>query len=234
MSRALFETAEDISTEMSSVYSACIEQFSLCSLEKSLVDKLVLDFFSEEGYYEPWIALSNELKADTNKNLSGELQTPPPVAFLKERSAIRSLLMRGDISEAITKINDLNFLILEKSPEVHFSLLQQKILETMHSSPEEDILEHVQEKLSPLVLESPELLPRLEEVLLQYIFKNPADIMKSRQKLARYINFKILEAFQVYPSKELACTIKESLALHDSLPSNSPLKSLINRATFGL
>lgn len=224
MSRVFFEASDDLSAEMSSIYSACMEQFSLCSIKRSQIDKYILDFFAEEGYYEPWTALAKDMQSASGEHAQSP---PPPVIFLKERSEIRALIVNGKISETISRINDLNPQLLEKSPCVHFSLLQQKILETMNMFPEEDVLEQIEKELTPIVLESPELLSRLEETLIQYIFKNTADIAKKRRDLARYINHNILLSFRFQPRRELLNAIRESQELQETLPHNSPLNSFI-------
>jgi hypothetical protein len=223
MCRIFFEGGEELSAEMSSAYSACLEQFSQCSLKVSDIDKLVLDFLAEEGHYEPWLDLAEE---------SGLNESSPPLPYLQERSRIRELIIQGQIAEAASKINDLNPMILEHSPAAHFLLMQQKLLEE-EGLEREELLEKIEKELSPIVLKSPELLPNLEEAVLRCIFKSRDNLVERRKEVARSTNRSILSSFRIAPKQELLLALKESHTLLETLPANSPLKRLIPLKIYG-
>lgn len=78
-------------------YTLCLEHL-LTFLLTSDLNRLIMDYLVIEGY------------KSAAEEFSDEANVPPPVDFesIESRMVIREALQRGDIEEAISRMNDLN------------------------------------------------------------------------------------------------------------------------------
>ncbi|XP_006454688.1 lish motif-containing protein [Agaricus bisporus var. bisporus H97] len=160
---------------------------------KEDLNRLVMDYLVIEGY------------KSAAEEFSQEASLTPPVDFesIESRMDIREALQRGDVEDAITRVNDLNPEILDTNPALYFRLQQQKLIEYIRHGRIVEALEFAQEELAPRGEENPEFLAELERTMALLAFdctSNPpaaiADLLSSAQRLktAGEVNAAILES----------------------------------------
>ncbi|KZS96121.1 hypothetical protein SISNIDRAFT_407865 [Sistotremastrum niveocremeum HHB9708] len=140
-----------------------------------------------------------------------DLQDTPPIDFdaIESRLSIKDAVQRGDLREAIEKVNDLNPEILDTNPQLYFHLHQQRLIELIRQGRISDALQFAQEELAPRGEENPEFLNELERTMALLAFdptQSPsaaggapseiADLLQpaQRMKTATELNTAILES----------------------------------------
>lgn len=68
---------------------------------------------------------------------------------IEERMKIRNAIQKGNIDEAIERVNDLDPEILDTNAELYFHLQQQKLIELIRSGDVTAALNFAQEELAP-------------------------------------------------------------------------------------
>ncbi|KAG1825849.1 CTLH/CRA C-terminal to lish motif domain-containing protein [Suillus subaureus] len=167
----------------------------LCEVQvtKDDLNRLIMDYLVIEGY------------KSAAEEFSDEANVPPPVDFesIESRMVIREALQRGDIEEAISRMNDLNPEILDTNPALYFHLQQQKLIEHIRHGRITEALKFAQDELAPRGEESPEFLAELERTMALLAFDSsssaPAAISEllspaQRMKTAGEVNAAILES----------------------------------------
>jgi len=160
---------------------------------RSDLNRLVMDYLVIEGYKTAAEEFSREAGLDS------------PVDFesIESRMNIREALQRGDVGDAITRVNDLNPEILDTNPALYFRLQQQKLIEYIRQGRIADALQFAQEELAPRGEESPEFLAELERTMALLAFESsplaPPAISEllspaQRMKTAGEVNAAILES----------------------------------------
>ncbi|KAG6818015.1 hypothetical protein H0H87_009170 [Tephrocybe sp. NHM501043] len=174
---------------------------------KNDLNRLIMDYLVIEGY-----------KAAAEE-FSQEADIAPPVDFesIESRMSIREALQRGDIEDAITRVNDLNPEILDTNPALYFHLQQQKLIEYIRQGRIGDALQFAQSELAPRGEESPEFLSELERTMALLAFEGsgmaPASIAElmspgQRMKMAGEVNGAILESLSQGKEVKLAGLLK--------------------------
>jgi len=162
-------------------------------VSKDDLNRLVMDYLVIEGYKTAAEEFSREAGLDS------------PVDFesIESRMNIREALQRGDVGDAITRVNDLNPEILDTNPALYFRLQQQKLIEYIRQGRIADALQFAQEELAPRGEESPEFLAELERTMALLAFESsplaPPAISEllspaQRMKTAGEVNAAILES----------------------------------------
>jgi len=139
------------------------------------------------------------------EEFSQEANLTPPMDFesIESRMDIREALQRGDVEDAITRVNDLNPEILDTNPALYFRLQQQKLIEYIRHGRIADALQFAQDELAPRGEENPEFLAELERTMALLAFDSvanpPATIGEllspaQRLKTAGEVNAAILES----------------------------------------
>lgn len=160
---------------------------------KDDLNRLIMDYLVIEGY------------RSAAEEFSSEAGVIPPVDFesIESRMVIREALQRGDVEEAITRVNDLNPEILDTNPALYFRLQQQRLIELIRQSRIAEALQFAQDELAPRGEESPEFLAELERTMALLAFDStssppPAitDLLSpaQRMKTAGEVNAAILES----------------------------------------
>ncbi|KDR84894.1 hypothetical protein GALMADRAFT_83038 [Galerina marginata CBS 339.88] len=160
---------------------------------KTDLNRLIMDYLVIEGY------------KSAAEEFSQEAHLTPPVDFesIESRMDIREALQRGDVEDAITRVNDLNPEILDTNPALYFKLQQQKLIEFIRHGQISEALLFAQEELAPRGEESPEFLSELERTMALLAFDSapnaPAAIAEllspaQRMKTAGEVNAAILES----------------------------------------
>ncbi|KAJ7596946.1 lish motif-containing protein [Mycena floridula] len=162
-------------------------------VSKNDLNRLIMDYLVIEGY------------KSAAEEFSQEANLTPPVDFesIESRMTIREALQRGDVEDAIMRVNDLNPEILDTNPALYFHLQQQKLIEYIRHGRISEALQFAQEELAPRGEESPEFLSELERTMALLAFdaspSTPAAISEllspaQRMKTAGEVNAAILES----------------------------------------
>ncbi|KAF5313020.1 hypothetical protein D9619_003458 [Psilocybe cf. subviscida] len=162
-------------------------------VSKMDLNRLIMDYLVIEGY------------KSAAEEFSAEAGLEPPVDFdsIESRMDIREALQRGDVEDAITRVNDLNPEILDTNPGLYFKLQQQKLIEYIRQGRIAEALEFAQAELAPRGEESPEFLSELERTMALLAFENApnappgiAELLSPAQRLktAGEVNAAILES----------------------------------------
>ncbi|KZT30650.1 lish motif-containing protein [Neolentinus lepideus HHB14362 ss-1] len=159
---------------------------------KKDLNRLIMDYLVIEGY------------KSAAEEFSQEAGLSPPVDFesIESRMNIREAIQRGDVEDAITRMNDLNPEILDTNPALYFRLQQQKLIEYIRHNRIAEALQFAQEELAPRGEESPEFLSELERTMALLVFDSasaPPTISEllspaQRVKTAGEVNAAILES----------------------------------------
>lgn len=162
-------------------------------ISKEDLNRLVMDYLVIEGF------------KGAAEEFSQEANLAPTVDFesIESRMIIRQALQRGDVEDAITRVNDLNPEILDTNAALYFRLQQQKLIEYIRAGRIADALQFAQEELAPRGEESPEFLAELERTMSLLAFENAtnappaiADLLSpaQRMKTAGEVNAAILDS----------------------------------------
>ncbi|KAF8632589.1 hypothetical protein AX15_001795 [Amanita polypyramis BW_CC] len=139
------------------------------------------------------------------EEFSQEANIMPPVDFesIESRMGIREALQRGDVEEAVTRVNDLNPEILDTNPALYFHLQQQKLIEYIRQGRIADAIQFAQDELAPRGEENPQFLAELEQTMALLAFESslsaPAAVLEllspaQRMKTAGEVNAAILDS----------------------------------------
>ncbi|KAJ6509452.1 lish motif-containing protein [Mycena vitilis] len=157
------------------------------------LNRLIMDYLVIEGY------------KSAAEEFCQEANLTPPVDFdsIESRMNIRDALQRGDVEDAIARVNDLNPEILDTNPALYFHLQQQKLIEFIRHGRITEALQFAQDELAPRGEESPEFLSELERTMALLAFDSaptaPSGIAEllspaQRMKTAGEVNAAILES----------------------------------------
>ncbi|KAF9646116.1 lish motif-containing protein [Thelephora ganbajun] len=174
---------------------------------KNDLNRLIMDYLVIEGY---------KVSAE---EFSQEAGLSPPVDFesIEGRMNIREALQRGDVEDAITRVNDLNPEILDTNPALYFRLQQQKLIEYIRQGRIAEALQFAQEELAPRGQENPEFLSELENTMALLAFESSKSAPESissllspnqRMKTAGEVNAAILESFSQGKESKLVALLK--------------------------
>ncbi|KAI4527413.1 hypothetical protein K523DRAFT_289655 [Schizophyllum commune Tattone D] len=152
-----------------------------------------MDYLVIEGYKSAAVEFSQE----------ASLAAPVDFDSIENRMNIREALQRGDVEDAITRVNDLNPDILDTNPALYFHLQQQRLIELIRDNRIDEALQFAQSELAPRGEENPEFLADLEKTMTLLAFESspaapPAvsELLSSgqRQKTAGEVNAAVLES----------------------------------------
>jgi hypothetical protein len=124
------------------------EEMNKLRISRQDMNKLVLNYLIIEGHKDAVEKFIKEtgIKGKEVDDLLAEYDSD----LLNKRLNIRSLIMGGQIDEAINEINDINSEILENNPSIHFELQKQKLIEIIKQNRIEEALTFAQNKLFPI------------------------------------------------------------------------------------
>ncbi|CDW78082.1 glucose-induced degradation protein 8 homolog [Stylonychia lemnae] len=172
-------------------------------ISKDIINKLVMNYLIVEGYKQGALKFEKEtgIKAEMDEDL------------IDHRIEIRRLLEKGQIEEAISKIDTLNPEILDQNVELYFELKRQQLVELIKAKKIDEALVFAQANLSQSFIKPTQSLQdsksayfksELEKTMTLFMYEDlngplPASLqeladVKSRQKLASRVNQEILKA----------------------------------------
>ncbi|PWN25263.1 hypothetical protein BDZ90DRAFT_243882, partial [Jaminaea rosea] len=133
-------------------------------VNKDDLNRLVMDYLVIEGYKD----------AAARFSLETGLRPQVDLASIEDRMTIRAAIERGDVEEAIGRVNELDPEILDNSPLLFFHLQQQRLIELIRANRIGEALHFAAEELAPRGEEYPELLPELERTMALLAFDLPS------------------------------------------------------------
>lgn len=133
------------------------------SCHKDDLNRLVMDYLVIEGY------------KDAAQRFSVETGLSPQVDLesIENRMIIRAAIQRGDVEDAIGRVNELDPEILDTNPLLFFHLQQQRLIELIRAGSIPEALRFASEELAPRGEEFPHLLPELEKTMALIAFDLP-------------------------------------------------------------
>ncbi|CAO1620885.1 unnamed protein product [Parajaminaea phylloscopi] len=134
------------------------------SVSKDDLNRLVMDYLVIEGYKDAAQCFSNETGLSPQVDLES----------IQNRMTIRAAIQRGDIEDAIGRVNELDPEILDTNPLLFFHLQQQRLIELIRAGNIREALQFASEELAPRGEEFPHLLPELERTMALIAFDLPA------------------------------------------------------------
>lgn len=163
-------------------------------MDRSSLNKLVMDYLVIEGYKEAAEAFSQEAGVSPGVELS----------TITDRMIIRQAIQEGKIDDAMGDVASLDPAILLTNPTLVFHLHQQLLIELIREGKTGEALEFAMNDLAPTASSAPESthLAELEATLTLLAFDHPADadecpvasllLPSQRQKIASELNAAIL------------------------------------------
>ncbi|KAK3358579.1 CTLH/CRA C-terminal to lish motif domain-containing protein [Lasiosphaeria ovina] len=130
---------------------------------KSDINALILDYLTMEGYPKAAAKFSKEA------NLKPQQEDPT----INSRQQIQHAIHTGDIETAITALNELDPEILDKDPQLHFSLLRLQLVELIRQCNGGDTnpaLDFATKKLAPRAVMNTDFLKDLEKTMALLFF----------------------------------------------------------------
>ncbi|GAA5924559.1 uncharacterized protein JCM15063_005676 [Sporobolomyces koalae] len=136
-------------------------------VSKHDLNALVANYLFTEGYLDAATQFAREAQLDSVK-------TEFDLESIRARRDIQSCVQRGKIQQALDKVVELDPEILEHNPSLHFSLLQQHLIELIRQGKIAEALEFAQTELAPRGEEHPKFLEELEKTMALLAFEMPA------------------------------------------------------------
>ncbi|XP_019440269.1 PREDICTED: glucose-induced degradation protein 8 homolog isoform X1 [Lupinus angustifolius] len=130
-------------------------------IRKKDMNNMVMNFLVTEGFSEVAEKFRNESGTDYMD-----------LATIADRMAVKDAVQRGNIEDAIKKVNDSNLEILDTNPQLFFHLQQQRLIELIRDGKIEEALEFAREELAPRGEENPSFLGELERTVALLAFKD--------------------------------------------------------------
>jgi len=180
---------------------------------KADINFVIMDYLVSEGYPRAAERFAKE----------ANIQLPLDEEIIQTRVEIRQAIHAGDISTAITKINDLNPQILDTDAALHFALLRLQLIElirTCTSSPNSDItpaLNFASSQLAPRAATSAEFLKDLEVTMSLLIF------LPSAGTLQKELNDLLEPALR----RDVASKVNEAILTSRGLRGEARMRSLV-------
>ncbi|BFZ59605.1 hypothetical protein YB2330_000619 [Saitoella coloradoensis] len=192
-------------------------------ISKSDLNQLVMNYLIIEGYQSAAIKFAQEANITPSIDLDS----------INERMVIRQAIHRGDVQEAIERINELDPELLDTVPSLHFQLLRLQLIELIrHASGSgsgasgaaagDDIstaLAFATTHLAPRAPSSPTFLHELEKTMALLAFP-PESISSS--PLAELIDPNL--------RRDVAKMVNEAVLEHQGIVREAKAKGLVRAA----
>lgn len=139
-------------------------RLSEIAVDKTLVNRLVLDYLVIEGYKDAAEAFARESGLSVSVDLDG----------IADRMAIRMAVQRGDVQAAVELVNALDPQILRGDDTLSFHLRQQQLIEIIRKGDVGDALLFAQNSLAPAGEANPAFLDEIERTMALLAFEDTA------------------------------------------------------------
>ncbi|SPO39347.1 related to Glucose-induced degradation protein 8 homolog [Pseudozyma flocculosa] len=196
-------------------------QLNAIPVSKEDLNRLIMDYLVIEGY------------KDAAESFSVESGLSPLVDLesIENRMVIRGAIHRGDVEEAIGRVNELDPEILDNNPLLFFHLQQQRLIELIRAGSINEALEFASENLAPRGEEHPDLLPELERTMALLAF----DITKAGAPAAGSLAAPPHIAELLAPSQRLktAAELNAAILASQSQGRDPKLPQLIKMLKYG-
>ncbi|CAH7670169.1 CTLH/CRA C-terminal to lish motif domain-containing protein [Phakopsora pachyrhizi] len=129
-------------------------------VDREDLNRLVMDYLVIEGFKDSAYHFARESGLTPTIDLDS----------IEYRMGIKNAIQRGDVDEAIIKVNDLNPEILDRNPGLLFHLQQQRMIEYVRNGQITEALVFAQQELAPHGEENPVFLSELERTMALLAF----------------------------------------------------------------
>ena len=180
----------DLVDDDSAATSEWMDRLKDARLQRSDLNRLVMDYLVMEGYKEAAESFEREtgLRAGVTKK------------WMDERIAIREALSGGKVPSAIDLVNELDPGLLEENPQINFHLKQQQLIELIRQEDLEEAVHFAQSELATWGEDNPAFLDELEQVMGLLAFERPEQSpfgqllhASHREKVASELNAAIMD-----------------------------------------
>lgn len=153
------------------------------TVSDKLLHKITYDYLYYMGYGDILKTYCKEHKVPFNGN-----------KILDIRSNARSLISQGKIDLARECLIEFDVELIDTNFDVNYYLLAQEAIESMQNTSEDKVLTFIGNKLYPITKLNK--LEYLKDILEFLVFNTGDNIKKKRNKLASFINNKIIEKYE--------------------------------------
>ncbi|KAJ4002403.1 lish motif-containing protein [Lentinula boryana] len=176
-------------------------------ISKSDLNRLIMDYLVIEGYKSAAEEFAQEASVASEVDFES----------IESRMKVREALQRGDVEDAIVRVNELNPEILDNNRGLFFHLQQQKLIEYIRQGQVADALQFAHDELAQLGEHSPEFLSELERTMSLLAFEHSSstptaigDLLSpaQRMKTAGEVNAAILESLSQGKEVKLVQLVK--------------------------
>lgn len=159
---------------------------------------------------------------------------------IDDRMYIRSAIQRGDIDDAVGKVNDLYPDLLDGHPRIAFHLQQQRIVEMLRVGRVEEALESAQEELASRSEGHPEFLRDLERTMTLLVFGDSTTLKgdysklmepTQRVRIANEVNAALLAISSQDNESKLPLLIRLLHNMQESLGSRTIFPKIVDYST---
>lgn len=161
---------------------------------KGDINAVILDYLTMEGYP----------KAAANFAKEANISAQQDMVSIISRREIQNQIHKGQISEAIEGLNDLDPEILGNDPKLHFELLRLQLVELIRNTSDgdiENVIKFAQEQLAPRAPANEKFVSELESTMSLLFFEKD-DLPESlshllhpdlRRQVSEMVNKAVLE-----------------------------------------
>ncbi|GAA5895190.1 LisH and CLTH domain-containing protein [Sporobolomyces salmoneus] len=192
-------------------------RLSSAKVSKHDLNALVANYLFTEGYLDA----ATQFAREASLNLSSEHE--PHLESIKVRRDIRSCVQRGQVQQALDKVVELDPEILEHNPSLHFSLLQQHLIELIRQQRIPEALEFAQQELAPRGEEHPKFLVELEKTMALLAFEMPSFTTSTSLPVASSSSSATLQIPIPQPSASSSSSKKSKKSSTSSTPNPDSL-----------
>ncbi|ORY81387.1 CTLH/CRA C-terminal to lish motif domain-domain-containing protein [Protomyces lactucae-debilis] len=197
---------------------------------KSDLNNLVLNFLIIEGYESAAVKFAAE----------AGLQPKISTEHIHERVEIRTCIHRGEITQAIQLINELNPELLDTDPALHFMLLRLHLIELIKqhlASPSPwsltALLEFAGTHLAPRAAADPAALTDLEQTMALLCFAPAATPPLGAAQTAIPLDASLTSLLEPSMRARVAESVNEGLLQSQGIMRESKLRALVRLFLWG-
>ena len=199
---------------------------SVCRVDKRAVSAVVLRWLVQEGYADVADCFEAEalLKADR------------PSAHIEERTAIRKLILGGDVAAAVSRCNALYPAMLDQPQHAALAFMaqQQTLIELIREQQMDQALAFARQEMAPRAQHHPALMLELEKTMSLLAFPQPATqspygtllSQQRRHAVSSAFNAALLQQQQQIVQPHSSATVSQLSSLQ---PAVSDLVRLMQR-----
>ncbi|KAI5186488.1 glucose-induced degradation protein 8 [Nematocida homosporus] len=198
-----FQPSEEVVNEVDAESTHIEEKLLGLSISQESIQKVILEFLSEQGYSKAARAFKRET------GISIEM-----VPVLPEREEIRLLAEKGEFLGVLEKTSAISPFIFSDDPALYFAILRQDLLEDVEvrGQTEGHVLLRMEKEVAPVVEKHPSLLSMMESLVSEIVFRTRSleKVLEGRHEVFQEINRKVLRLFDYEINDGLSKFLEET------------------------